>query len=128
MRRAVLILGLTAGLTAPAAAGDLDQRPVGENPEYVLTGCEAPKAPKQGRIRTVDEYNEAVDRHASYLEAVMAHLGCIQTEAQADYDRLAGAIHTATTAEVTAMQEEIDAAKSELDERRERFLEESGVR
>jgi len=124
--RALIALSMLLG-AGPAAAGELDGRPIGDDARYAFTGCEAPEAPDQGRIRTVDAYNEAVDTHQAYVDAVEIYVDCLRQEMEADYARIEAAMEAAAAERLADAQASVDASKQALDERRERFLAESGI-
>ncbi len=112
-----------------ASAGELNGATVPADLSYTITGCTAPEQPDSpDKIRTVEDYNAVVATHDAYVEALIDHLACVQAEAQTDLDKVSAAINEDAAQHVETAQASIDEAKAALDERREDFLKESGIR
>lgn len=126
LRIAATVLALSAGA---ASAGELNGAEVPDELTYTITGCDAPEQPGEpNRIRTVEDYNAVVAAHDAYVAALIDHLACVQAEAQGDLDTISAAVNADAAEHVETAQAAIDEAKAALDERREEFLKESGIR
>jgi len=120
------LLALALVQDAPVT-GTLNGETLTQDLDYRVEGCVEPEAVDAKRLRTVEEYNAAVDAHSDYAAAMQTYLNCVEAQVHADYERLAEALNATLQGELSVAQTKIDASADSLEERRERFLADSGA-